>query len=103
MMSIELNPSYVTGDFRHFLVLAIVSYAFTFVIASAGLFSRPRNWLMAKTPWMQPTGHKHFLECRMCIGFWCSLVVCLIINDYCYITDVMAVYGLSYFMATQER
>ena len=42
----------------------------------------------------------YFVECRMCTGFWVSLGVVLIAGEP---WQFLPVYGLSYFLATQER
>lgn len=76
---------------------ALTSYALTFIIASSSVLDKPRNWIMSKTPWLIAR-KRHLLECRMCSGFWVSLGVGLYFNN-----NILAVYGLSYFLATQER
>lgn len=43
---------------------------------------------------------KHFIECRFCVGFWVSLLICVLYKD---IANILMVYGASYFLATQER
>lgn len=40
------------------------------------------------------------ISCRMCVGFWVTLIVCLWTLSF---TDTLAAYGFSYFLATQER
>lgn len=80
------------------IIDSLSAYALTFVIASSSLMERPRQLLISKTPWLKIGNHKHFFECRMCVGFWCSVIVCNI--DY---TMILPVYGLAYFLATQER
>jgi hypothetical protein len=82
------------------LVIKVLSvYAVTFVITAGSIFERARQWVIQKTPLLQPPApHKHFIQCRMCLGFWVSLGVC-----YNSIELLLPVYGLSYFLATQER
>jgi hypothetical protein len=80
------------------LCLALTVYALTFVITSGAIFEPMRGWIMRRTPMLRIGGHKHFIECRMCIGFWCALAICGM--DY---KMILPVYGLSYFLATQER
>ena len=77
---------------------AMSAYAITFVVASSSLFEPFRFWFIKKTPKLRIGNNKHFVECRMCTGFWVSIVVCNL--DY---TMILPVYGLSYFLATQER
>lgn len=77
---------------------ALSAYALTFIIASSSLFEPLRKLVMRAAPWMKIGEHRHFIECRMCVGFYCSLAVC-----FGHWSMVLPVYGLSYFMATQER
>jgi hypothetical protein len=83
---------------RALVLLSLSSYALTFVIASSAIFEPFRVWFMAKTPRLKIGEHKHMIECRMCVGFWMSLVVCN--TDW---KMILPVYGLAYFLATQER
>jgi hypothetical protein len=80
------------------VVLALTIYALTFLIASSSLLHKTREWVKVKTPWLHVGGYKHFIDCRMCVGFWIALAVCN--------TDwrlILPAYGLSYFLATQEN
>lgn len=80
------------------LIKSLGVYAITFVVASSSLFEPFRDWFMANYPKLRIGDNKHPIECRMCFGFWVSVVVCNI--DY---TMILPVYGLAYFLATQER
>jgi len=80
------------------ILYALASYAATFVIASSSLFSAARALIRRKLPELKLGDYPHFIDCRMCVGFWCSLLVCW--GDW---RMVLPVYGLSYFLATQER
>ncbi len=80
------------------IILALTSYAITFVIASSSLFEPFRIWFMKKVPKLKIGHNKHFIECRMCLGFWVSVLVCN--TDW---RMTLPVYGLAYFLATQER
>lgn len=82
-----------------FIYTILASYALTFIITAASILDKPRTWLMSKTP-MLIVRNRHMLECRMCTGFWASILICLIYND---VHNILAVYGASYFLATQER
>ncbi len=82
------------------LTLALTTYAITFVLVASSIFAPGRKWLSVKAPWLRIDGHPHMIECRMCTGFWVSVAVCLIASDW---RLILAVYGASYFMATQER
>jgi hypothetical protein len=80
------------------LLLSLSSYALTFVITSSSILESTRQTIIHKTVQLEIGNHKHFIECRMCVGFWVSLVVCN--ADF---LSILPVYGLSYFLATQER
>lgn len=41
-----------------------------------------------------------FISCRMCVGFWVTIAFCAFTLP---LYNWMAVYGASYFLATQER
>lgn len=74
------------------------AYAITFVVASSSLFEPFREWFVKATPKLKIGNQKHMIECRMCTGFWVALLVCN--SDW---NMTLPVYGLSYFIATQER
>lgn len=80
-----------------FILNTLSCYALTLVITSAAILDNPRNWIITKTPYLM-AGNKHLLSCRMCIGLWISIAICNM--DY---KLILPVYGLSYFLATQER
>lgn len=82
------------------LALALAAYAVTFVVVSSSLFAPGRKWFSVKAPWLRIVGHPHMIECRMCTGFWVAVMVCIIAQEW---RLILAVYGASYFMATQER
>jgi len=77
---------------------ALEAYALTFIITSSSLFARLREQVMRRTPFLKIGQHRHFIECRMCVGFWAAVAIC----NTNYIM-ILPVYGLSYFLATQER
>ena len=84
------------------LLLAVfTAYIATVVVTSSSLLEPGRRWLIARTPRLQisPT-HPHFIECRLCVGFWVCLILCLALGD---LRLLGFVYGASYFLATQER
>lgn len=83
---------------KRLVYLSLSSYALTFFIASSSIMVSIRKWIIRHTPHLRITGHKHFIECRMCVGFWTSLIVCN--TDW---KMILPVYGLAYFLATQER
>ena len=79
------------------VIASLAAYALTFVVTSAAVLDHPRFWVMKRTPYLMARG-KHMLECRMCSGLWISLAIGLY-----YDVQFLPVYGLSYFLATQER
>lgn len=83
------------------IVNALATYAVTFVLVSSSLFEPLRDWVAAHTPGLKVTTHPHPVNCRMCAGFWVSLFIVAYTGFD--VVKVLAVYGLSYFMATQER
>lgn len=83
---------------RDLVFYSLSAYAVTFVVASSSLFEPFRRWFMRKTSWLKIGQHKHMIECRMCTSFWAALLVCN--TDW---KMILPVYGLAYFMATQER
>jgi hypothetical protein len=85
------------------LILSFTSYAITFVIASSRIMEPIREKVkkvFSNGRSVNLTDNRHFIECRMCVGFWVSLVVCgSNIHEWQFI---LPVYGISYFLATQE-
>jgi len=88
------------GYITNFLLESFSSYALTFLIASSSLFEPFRLFIVNKFPKLRIGVNKHPIYCRMCIGFWTSLVCTLVLGNY---ADTLAVWGLSYFLATQEK
>lgn len=80
------------------IIKSLSVYALTFVIVLGAIFEPLRKRIMTKTPWLKIGNHPHMVECRMCMGFYAALAVCN--TDW---QMILPVYGLSYFMATQER
>lgn len=85
------------------LMVAIFAvYIITVVTTSSSLLANARAWLIRRTPRLQPIqDYPHFIECRLCVGFWISLAVTPALGLSW--TDGLLVYGASYFLATQER
>lgn len=77
---------------------SLTIYAVTLVLASSSLLEPFRLWFARLTPRLAVGRHPHFINCRMCVGFWVAVVVCN--TDY---SMILPAYGLSYFLATQER
>ena len=83
-----------------FLLEVLTVYIITCVITSSSLFEYPRKHFMELTPMLKFQEHKHFIECRLCVSFWVSLIVSISIGELLY---VFPLYGAAYFLATQER
>ena len=89
------------------LTLGLTAYALTFLAT----MSRAGEYLW-RDPVMRATerifkgraevmeGVGYFLECRMCSGFWIALGVVLFAGE---LSQFLPVYGIAYFLATQER
>lgn len=80
------------------IIDSLITYALTFIVTASSLFEPLRKWVVVRTPQLRIGNHKHMIECRMCMGFWASLLVCN--SEW---KMILPVYGLSYFLATQER
>lgn len=78
------------------------AYIVTVVITGASILTKPRDRFIEATPWLQPDPeHPHFAECRLCVGFWVSIIVTIAAGLGFW--GFFIVYGASYFLATQER
>lgn len=78
----------------------IASYIITLIITSSSILEPIRNKIKSLTTNLQFGNNKHFVECRLCIGFWVTCCVCLYFNV---MDNFFTIYGFSYFLATQER
>lgn len=79
------------------------AYIVTAVLVNSAALYNFRVWFYLKTPWLIkgcPEQRVHLINCRMCVGFWVSLII-----SFCTADWVMfpLIYGASYFLATQER
>ena len=83
-----------------FLSSVFTVYIITVVITSSSLFEPIRKFIIQKTPKLRIGKHPHPIECRLCFGFWATFLYCLCMLDF---TFLLPIYGLSYFLATQER
>ena len=87
-----------------FFLEVFSAYIITCVVTASSLFGPLRERVKRATPWLVIGESKHPIECRLCLGFWVSLLVCLCTSPPELITiNVLLVYGASYFLATQER
>jgi hypothetical protein len=83
-----------------FIFYTFCSYIITLVLAKGSIFNSFRIWVKQKTPKLKIKDYPHFIECRLCLGFWGSILICLLYNSP---HMILPVYGASYFLATQER
>lgn len=82
---------------------AVIVYILTVVIVQGALFATIRKSIIKRTP-MLATGGMHLLECRLCTSFWVVLGVCVLWSlSFPDAKTVLIVYGISYFLAKQER
>ena len=80
------------------------AYIITCVVTSSSLFGPLRERVKRATPWLVIGESKHPIECRLCLGFWVSLLVCFCTSPTeSALLNILPVYGASYFLATQER
>lgn len=98
--------------YRNTLCILAV-YSITLLLTKGSIFDPFRFWIKRKTPFWYvspfiplfknyeyPDDAHHFCECRMCMGLWVCIFVCIYYQN---LSDYWIVYGASYFLATQER
>lgn len=79
---------------------AFSSYILACLIASSSIFEPIRAVIKRKTiGTIFDKSPKHFIECRLCISCWTSLFCSMFIG----VDLFFPIYGISYFLATQER
>ena len=84
-----------------FVFAALTAYIIACVIGASSLFEPLREKVKKKFPRLKIGSNKHFIECRLCLSAWTSCGAVLLFNLPW--QTVLPVYGLAYFMATQER
>jgi hypothetical protein len=84
-----------------FVFATLTAYIMACVIAASSIFEPIRNRIIAKTPKLKIGQNKHFLECRLCLSFWTALIAVLVYTQNP--LHALPVYGMAYFLATQER
>lgn len=84
-----------------FFLASLCAYICACVIGASSLFEFVRLRIIRILPKLRIGNNKHFIECRLCLSFWTSILACIFFG----LTwkFVLPVYGLSYFFATQER
>lgn len=61
-----------------FLFFAVAVIGFTHILVDSSLFQPVRDWLKTK---LHPYVYG-ILECYQCCGFWCGIIVSLILLSY---------------------
>lgn len=83
------------------------SYITTILITKGSVFNKLRRWAIEKTSWLQKDAMwpergeqkpPHYFMCRLCLGALVSAVFA-----FGFDVNWFLVYGVSYFLATQER
>lgn len=71
---------------------ALTIYSITLILTKGSILAPARKWLKTKIALD--------IECRMCVGFWVAIAVCLAYGSP---NNILPAYAASYFMVTQER
>ena len=74
-------------------------YGLSLLICTSSIFYPLRNWIISKTTFLTIDG-VHLLKCRLCVGFWITVVSCTIFQAF---SLFWIIFGTSYLLATQER
>jgi len=80
------------------LLAIFTAYILTVIITSGSIMEPVRAWVKTRIPATHQA--RHFIECRLCVGLWISLVVAVFYGTP---ENILLIYGGSYFLATQER
>lgn len=84
------------------ILATLTAYILACLVGSSSLFDYFRDWFKRKTAGtVFDKKPKHFIECRLCLTFWTSCLSVLLF--WLHPIMILPVYGLAYFMATQER
>lgn len=75
-------------------------YIISLLIADGAILDKPRRWLRPRTLFLV-IGNKWLLECRLCVAFWVTIMVSLLLQLPLW--TFAAIYGMSHFISTQER
>ena len=82
-----------------FIFQTFTVYGVTLILTRSKAIG-PIREVLKKIITIGKTNKVHFTECRMCVGFWVSIIVCAIDQS---LMNILPVYAASYFIATQER
>lgn len=74
-----------------FMFQVLTIYGITLILAASKVLNTLRSWFIAKTGLNA--------KCRMCVGFWVTIAVCWGST----VIIMLAAFGASYFLVTQER
>lgn len=86
---------------ERFVMEALAVYISVCVVATGSILYPFREWFKGVAPFLKIGPHsRHFIECRLCLAFWASVLICGVFGDWLH---VLPVYGLAYFLSTQER
>jgi len=83
------------------MLASLTAYIMACVIGASSLFEPVREKIKDGLPMLKIGQHKHFIECRLCLTFWTSCAAVLLFGLTWKM--ILPVYGLAYFLATQER
>ena len=84
-----------------FVLASLTAYICACVVGASSLFEPVRIKIKDKFPKLKIGNNKHFIECRLCLSFWTSCLACLMFGLSFKL--ILPIFGLSYFLATQER
>ncbi len=75
------------------------AYYITLALTKGNALYKVREWFKEWTPALKING-KHGIDCRLCTGFYVSIVVWYLFGMT---TNIFLIWGASYFLVTQER
>ena len=85
---------------KDLISLIFAQYVITLVITNSHAAKYLREKILS---WFDSILEYPFSTCRLCIGFWVSLILSVINRDSLTFNDFLLIYGGGYFLATQER
>lgn len=84
-----------------YIVPILQVYMSTLIVVHSNLLVKFRAWLNGH-PNIITVNILKSMSCRLCFGFWATIVVLMLSNGL-NMNDFVIVYGISYFISTQER
>lgn len=96
---------------EYLVCVSLAVYVVTVVLVKGHLFTFFRCWFRFKTLWLikgRPNSLIHPIDCRLCTGAWVSLIASIVVGIPLLgilkgLMLWLPIYGISYFLATQER